>query len=128
MADRGRPLTAREDSLNVLLSATAEVVDDFADEMTVLREEVLQLRGAMETRAPIEQARGMLMMRYGLSADEAFRVLLRWSRTQKVELRVLAVALVSLGIDEGRVTNHQPVSAPVRAFDASNLGSNTTDI
>lgn len=100
-------MTAREDSLNLLLAATAGVVDDFADEVTLLRDEVLQLRGAMETRAPIEQARGMVMMRYGLSADAAFRLLLRWSRTQGIEVRVLAVALVKLGIDEGGAAHHR---------------------
>jgi hypothetical protein len=108
-------LAARDDSLIVLLSAAAEVVDDFAEDMTVLRQEVLQLRAAMETRAPIAQARGMVMMRYGLSAESSFRLLLRWSRTQKVELRVLAVPLVSLGIEEGSMTNHcgRLAAAPV---------------
>lgn len=94
-------MSAREDSLNVLLSATADVVDDFAHELMLSRREVAQLRGAMEARAPIEQARGMLMMRYGLPADKALHLLLRWSRAQEVELRVLAVALVTLGTKEG---------------------------
>jgi hypothetical protein len=120
-------LVAREDSLFVLLSATAEVVDDFVDEMTILRGQVLQLRSAMDTRAPIEQATGMVMMRYGLSAESAFRLLVRLSKIERVELPVLAVALVNLGIDEGRVTHHQQTPAtPLgfgRAFDASNLVS-----
>jgi hypothetical protein len=127
-------LTTREDSLNVLLAATAEVVDDFADEMTVLRGEVLQLRAALETRAPIEQARGMLMMRYGVSAETALRLLLRWSRTQEVELRVLAFALVNLGVQEGIGANQVQLtpaatrgasSAVVRSAFGS---SNATDI
>lgn len=122
-------LTTREDSLNVLLAATAEVVDDFADEMTVLRGEVLQLRAALETRAPIEQARGMLMMRYGLSAERALRLLTRWSRTQKVELRMLAIALVALGINDGPWDSHPGKPAlpgPGRVIDASIVGSNNT--
>ena len=113
-------MTAREDSLNVLLSATADVVDDFAHELMVSRDEVAQLRGAMETRAPIEQARGMLMMRYGLPADKALHLLLRWSRTQGVELRVLAVALVKLGTEEGRRNGYARAAAP--------LGPNRADV
>lgn len=123
-------MTAREDSLNVLLSATADVVDDFAHELMLSRHEVAQLRDAMETRAPIEQARGMLMMRYGFPADKALHLLLRWSRAQEVELRVLAVALVTLGTKEGHRNcyprNPAPLG-PTRA-DALTAGpSPTTD-
>ena len=122
-------LTTREDSLNVLLSANAEVVDDFADEVRMLRNQVAQLRGAMELRAPIEQARGMFMMRYGLSADRAFRLLLRCSRTEGVELRVFAVRLVNLGIDEGRMTDEHAPAVRGRAVEASSLAcSDTTGV
>jgi ANTAR domain len=128
-------LSAQADTLIVLLSATADVVDDFADEMKMLREEVSQLRGAMEARAPIEQARGTLMMRCGLSADRALH-LLRSSRTQSVELRALAVVAVNLGIDEGRVGTHGLAPGPAgpglgsgRATAPSSLGSSdATDV
>jgi hypothetical protein len=122
-------LTDQEGSLSVLLAATADVVDDIVRDLPVSRDEVHQLRGAMETRAPIEQARGMLMMRYGLSPDEALHLLLRWSRSQEVELRVLAITLVSLGINEGRSTSHQQFPASPgqsRAADASTVGSSDT--
>ena len=118
-------MTDQEGSLKRLLSVT-DVVGDVVQDLMVSRDEVDQLRGAMETRAPVEQARGMLMMRYGLSADESLRLLMRWSRSQKVEIRVLAITLVSLGIKEGRSTNHQQNPAlpgPSRAVDAATVGS-----
>lgn len=119
-------MTDQVGSLSVLLSATTEVVGDIVEDLMVSRDEVHQLRGAMETRAPIEQARGMLVMRYGLSADEALRLLMRWSRSQKVELRVLAITLVNLGTKEGRGTSHQQILSspgPSRATDAAAVGS-----
>jgi hypothetical protein len=121
-------LTAREDSLTILLSATSDVVDDFADELRVSRDEVAQLRDAIESRAPIEQARGMLMMRYGLPADKALHLLLRWSRTQGVELRVLAVALVKLGTKEGHRNGYplNPTSLGTSCADVLSVGSSHT--
>lgn len=122
-------MSDQEASLSVLLTATAEVVDDIVHDLTVSRDEVAQLREAMETRAPIEQARGMLMMRYGLSAERALRLLTRWSRTQKVELRMLAIALVALGINDGPWDSHPGKPAlpgPGRVIDASIVGSNNT--
>ncbi len=122
-------MTDQEGSLNAPLSVTAEVVDDIVQDLMVSRDEVHQLRGAMETHAPIQQARGMLMMRYGLSADEALHLLLRWSRNQRVEPRVLAMALVNLGIKEGRSDSNQQIAAspePSRAERAAIAGSSDT--
>jgi hypothetical protein len=78
----------------------------------------------------------MLMMRYGLSADRAPHLLLRWSRTRRVELRALAVVAVNLGIDEGRVGTHGLAPGPAgpglgsgRATAPSSLGSSdATDV
>jgi GAF domain-containing protein len=52
------------------------------------------LQAAMASRAVIEQAKGMVMARQGLSADEAFAVLRRESQHRNVKLRDLAVELV----------------------------------
>jgi hypothetical protein len=67
----------------------------------------------------------MLMMRYGLPADKALDLMLRWSRAQGVELRVLAVALVTLGIREGRRNGFPRTAAPLSptGADALNVGS-----
>jgi hypothetical protein len=65
-----------------------------ADELEALRYEVEHLRRALSSRADIDQAKGVLMLRYGISAQRAFDVLVRWSQHANVKLRVVAVALL----------------------------------
>ena len=45
----------------------------------------------LQTRAPIEQAKGVLMAMRGIDADEAFDVLRVQSQETNVPVRVLAV-------------------------------------
>jgi GAF domain-containing protein len=56
---------------------------------------VEQLQDALESRATIEQAKGMLMEREGCGADEAFRLLAEASQRTNRTLRDIADALVS---------------------------------
>lgn len=63
-----------------------------------LRQENLGLRAALESRATIEQDKGMVMLCYGLSADQAFPVLARWSSLWNIKLRVVAAALVRVSM------------------------------
>ncbi|GAA1133475.1 hypothetical protein GCM10009630_34570 [Kribbella jejuensis] len=53
-----------------------------------------QLLVALETRAVIGQAQGLLMHRYGLNRQVAFEVLKRGSQNNNVKLRDLATTLV----------------------------------
>ena len=53
-----------------------------------------QLRTALESRAVIDQAKGIVMARQGCDADEAFKLLVRLSSTQNVKLRQVAALLV----------------------------------
>lgn len=55
------------------------------------------LHTALQTRQAIGIAQGMLMQRYGLSLDQAFEVLRRYSQDQNIKLRVLAEELVAAG-------------------------------
>ena len=52
------------------------------------------LTAAMESRAAIEQAKGMLMARHGVSADEAFDLLRRRSQAENRKLRQIAQEMV----------------------------------
>jgi GAF domain-containing protein len=52
------------------------------------------LEQAMESRATIEQAKGIIMSSMGRSADEAMQVLIRQSQDQNIKLRELAAELV----------------------------------
>jgi GAF domain-containing protein len=60
------------------------------------------LRTAMASRATIEQAKGILMARGGISADQAFDILVRASQRENRKLRDVADELVE------RVQNREP--------------------
>ena len=52
----------------------------------------------LATRALLEQARGMLMMDYGVPQHEAFGIMVRWCAEWDVTLLDVAETLVSVGI------------------------------
>lgn len=56
---------------------------------------VRQLREALESRDVIGQAKGLLMARHGLGADEAFALLVRRARDTNTRLRDVAAGLVA---------------------------------
>ena len=56
--------------------------------------EAVQLRVAMDSRAVIEQAKGIVMARDRCSADEAFDILRRISQNRNVKLSEIAQAVV----------------------------------
>ncbi|MCX4997557.1 ANTAR domain-containing protein [Streptomyces longwoodensis] len=60
-----------------------------------LRVEVVQLRRAMQTRPVIDLARGILMASFGLSSEEAWRVLVTASQHANTKLHHLARDIVS---------------------------------
>ena len=60
-----------------------------------LRQENAQLREAIDNRAVIEQAKGALMLRYGLDDEAAFAVLRRWSQNSNTKLNSIADTLVN---------------------------------
>jgi AmiR/NasT family two-component response regulator len=55
------------------------------------------LRIALETRGVIDQAKGILMARHKLTADQAFQVLVRMSMKTNRKLHAVADALVHTG-------------------------------
>jgi AmiR/NasT family two-component response regulator len=60
-----------------------------------------QLRIAMESRAVIEQAKGIVMAQNACGADQAFVMLARLSQTRNVKLRDLAQDLVQRARSRG---------------------------
>ncbi len=79
--------------LDLLTTAVSRAIGDFA-RFRSAREVASGLQHALETRAPIEQAKGMLMAIHGIDADEAFDRLRRESQNTNVPLRVVAADLV----------------------------------
>src|SRR5436853_7450214 len=62
--------------------------------INVLRQENAQLQEALDSRIAIEQAKGVLAERLGLTPDEAFTFLRRAARTRRIRLHDLACDVV----------------------------------
>lgn len=69
---------------------------DAATEASMLRAEIHRLRQTMERRAVIEQAKGVLMLRYAEDGDQAFAQLREWSQQSNTPLHQIADALVNV--------------------------------
>jgi AmiR/NasT family two-component response regulator len=52
-----------------------------------------QLQTALDTRVVIEQAKGILAERHGLELDEAFQLLRRAARSNRLKIRELAARI-----------------------------------
>ena len=72
--------------LDLLTTAVSRAIGDFA-RFRSARDVAESIQRALETRAPIEQAKGMLMAIHGIDADEAFDLLREQSQTTNVRLR-----------------------------------------
>lgn len=93
------------------LTVSSSVVDGFEEESAALAtvfgmhtcaalasvEGHRQLRGALDSRDVIGQAKGVLMERYRISADAAFALLARTSQSTNVKLRDVAEELCRSG-------------------------------
>jgi len=64
-------------------------------EVERLRVENLQLAHALESRVVIEQAKGVLLERYGLTLDAAFELLRQAARSNRMDIHELARKVVS---------------------------------
>ena len=76
-------------------AATADAVSLASVEELV--SELDGLRTAMQTRAVIEQAKGMLMLRHRCDQDAAFFILVRASQQMQIKLRDVAQHVVEWG-------------------------------
>jgi response regulator NasT len=64
-------------------------------EFQLLREEVQDLRQALETRKLVERAKGILMRRLALTEEDAFRRLQRRSQDENRKLRDVAQSIIT---------------------------------
>ncbi|MGU3433981.1 PAS and ANTAR domain-containing protein [Actinomycetes bacterium M1A6_2h] len=67
-----------------------------------------ELDGIVDARAVIEQAKGILMLAFGIDADKAFAVLAWQSQSRNVKLRHLAGRIIA------DVTDNAALSAPIK--------------
>lgn len=82
------------DSLRAIEGYYLDLTSDFEAE----GEETAQaaVEASAESRAVIEQAKGMLMLAYGLDADASFAMLRWWSRNRNIKVREIAERLVDV--------------------------------
>ena len=79
--------------LDLLTTAVSRAIGDFA-RFRSQRDVAESIQRALEHRAPIEQAKGMLMAIHGIDADEAFDLLRKQSQETNVRLRTVAANFV----------------------------------
>jgi AmiR/NasT family two-component response regulator len=79
-----------------VLSRSAETrLHELSAALELIRTENAHLREALEGRAVIEQAKGMLMARHGCDADTAFAMLTEISRVKRRKVRQVASTIVT---------------------------------
>ena len=79
--------------------------------LAAVEQENAQLRQAIEGRAGIEQAKGMLMAAHGCDADRAFTILTEISRREQRKVREVAADLVAAGTREAARRAPRPADA-----------------
>jgi hypothetical protein len=87
---------ARETAMLVDLDETST-----ASDLVAAREEIAQLQVALDHRTVIGQAIGIIMERYGLTAEGAWGVLSRLSQERNRKVYALAQELTGAGHSEG---------------------------
>lgn len=91
LVGEGRSLAASE-TIDTVEGYYLDLTEDFeaeADEMAQAA-----VAASAESRAVIEQAKGVLMVGFGLEPDAAFAMLRWWSRNRNIKIRDLARAVV----------------------------------
>jgi transcriptional regulator with GAF, ATPase, and Fis domain len=89
----GEPDPETLDDADLLGTAVGAVLQEI-EAKNALESQARQLTQAMASRAPIEQAKGLIMAARGCTADEAFAILTTMSNHAHVKLRDLAVRMV----------------------------------
>jgi AmiR/NasT family two-component response regulator len=62
---------------------------------TVLARRASQLQEALDSRIVIEQAKGILAERYRIEVEDAFRLLRRTARTNRIRIHELAARVIA---------------------------------
>jgi hypothetical protein len=87
--------------------------------VATLARRAAQLQEALDSRVVIEQAKGVLAERYSLSPDEAFALLRRSARSNRMPLRQLAAAVVASPHTPAEIDDGVPQRRSLRPVAAS---------
>ncbi len=93
------------------------VHESAARELHELRGQVHQLKGTLANRVNIEQAKGVLVERHGMTPDDAFEALRQRARDQRRSLDEVCVHIIAwAGIQDGERSEPAPngVTRPSR--------------
>ena len=82
------------DIIELLTTTVSRAISDFARFKSAL-EVADALRAALDNRAPIEQAKGIIMGRYGVDAEQAFTVLRTQSQNTNRRVRDIAAEMIA---------------------------------
>lgn len=94
-ARRADGFGARERGIAEVLAGPAATMLSHAQSVRDAEEKIQQLGQAMQTRATIEQAKAILMVQRGLTLDEAFEALTRFSQRRNRKLYQVAKDVVA---------------------------------
>jgi len=106
----GEPQLDDEGRVTAVEGLVVEAPRTADEQVRALETEVAQLRTAMASRAPIEQAKGVLMLLTGCGDQVAFDLLAHISSHTHRKVRDVAVDLVA------SASGQRPLSAEVRAI------------
>jgi len=90
----GRALSESSERMAKTFAACIGIVLANAEQYREAAARVAHLETALQTRAPIEQAKGILMDRHHCTGEEAFKILAMRSQAANVKLRIVAQDLV----------------------------------
>ncbi len=112
----GRPFGDDSDRIARAFGVCAGIILANVERYRLAAARASHLEVALLSRAPIEQAKGILMTRHHCTSEEAFKILLRLSQNQNVKLRVIAQALVDQATSAGV---ESPLSRATRPVESS---------
>lgn len=92
LVGEGRSLAASE-TIDTVEGYYLDLTEDFEAEGDEMAQAAVA--ASAESRAVIEQAKGVLMLGFGLEDDAAFAMLRWWSRNRNIKIRELATALTA---------------------------------
>jgi AmiR/NasT family two-component response regulator len=79
----------------------ADVATSYVVNASMLRQQEQlseQLQHALESRVVIEQARGITAQKNSVTVDQAYRLIRRHARNNNASLRMVAEAIVAVGL------------------------------
>ncbi|MFV0136146.1 ANTAR domain-containing response regulator [Streptomyces sp. HMX87] len=102
---RGQPRRTLElaglDGTDPLRVTDGQPAPEGSQDLRVLREEVEQLRQAIDSRPVIDQARGVLMAVHACTPEEAWHILRETSQLSNTKLRTVAAAVTASTVGDG---------------------------